>query len=166
MILKLILQAIMPKKQVYRQFHDQKISMTYHKIKRIFLDYCNEGILCINGDWYRNRGDKTPFQKIWNKNFPDQDFMLYVLKFAGLSGELCSIPTEKLDDVFDAARNPTSPESLQLLEEELLSLKKQKEQKEQERREALERKEQHRLKAWDALSDANKALLIAWSKKP
>jgi hypothetical protein len=152
MILKLILQAIMSKKGV-----------AYHQDRRHFLECFGEEIYCIEGVWYRKLVDTT-VEKIWTKGLPDLHFMHYVIRYARLSGKCITISAEKLDDVFDAARNPTSPESLQLLEEELLRLKKEKEQKEQERREALERKEQERLIIWYSLSDAERASLIRWAK--
>jgi hypothetical protein len=152
MILKLILQAIMPVK-----------GQGKGEVKENFLVCCGV-IRCVNSVYYRIWDNGTPLQKIWTKGLPDRHFMHYVIRFARLSGKCITIPAEKLDDVFDAARNPTSPESLQLLEEELLRLKKEKEKKEQERREALERKEQQRLIIWDSLSDAEKALLIRWAK--
>lgn len=153
MILKLILQAIMPIK-----------GQGKGEVKEKFLKCCGV-IICLNSVYYRIWDNETPLQKIWTKGLPDRDFMDYVIWYSKLSGEYITIPTEKLDDVFDAARNPTSPESLQLLEEERLRLKKEKEKKEQERREALEREEQQRLIILDSLSDAEKASLIRWSKK-
>jgi len=133
-ILKVILQALMTRG--LKLVNDLKLNFA----NRI----C---VLNYGGYWVRINRDRTRGEKIFVFGFANSDIMQYVIDVANMTSSKHVIPSEELDGVLADAKEATSPEGLRRRREERLRLEEQKRQAK-----------------WDALSDANKELLVEWAE--
>jgi hypothetical protein len=99
------------------------------------------------GYWVRINHDGTYGENIFVHGFPGPEVMKYVIDIAKKTSPSHVIPSEELDRVLADAEEATTPEGLRRRKEERLRLEKQERQAK-----------------WDAISDADKALLIAWAE--
>jgi hypothetical protein len=140
MILKLILQAIMP---VFIPWTNHRGQLCWivrkenqplsgqhtgkqerKRVQRAFAARCG-GVYSSGGKWFLDRNDGKPDEQIWVTGFPDELFMQCVIDLANEYGENYVISAEDIDEVFTAAAEATSPEGLRRAEEERQRLKKE-----------------------------------------
>jgi hypothetical protein len=117
-------------------------------INRLKLEFVDRiRVVDSHGCWVRINHDGTDGEKIFVYGFPGPEVMQYVIDIANKTSPSHVIPSEELDRVLADAEEATSPEGLRRRREERLRLE-----------------EQERQAKWDALSDADKAFLIAWAE--
>ena len=180
MILKLILQAIMP---VFFPWSNHRGQLCWHvrksvellsgrytgkqariRFQRAFAARCG-GVYTSNGKWFLDRNDGKPDEQIWVTGFPDELFMQCVIDLANEYGENYVISAEDIDEVFTAAAEATSPEGLRRAEEERQRLEKerlemeaeeekQRELRREENRRRAKEKYEQRMKDEDAKEEA------------
>lgn len=122
-----------------------KGKQSINRLKREFVDR-----ICVvdsHGCWVRINRNRTRGEKIFVFGFPNSEVMQYVIDVANKTSSKHVIPSEELDGLLAEAEEATSPEGVRRRREERLRLE-----------------EQERRAKWDALSDADKAFLIAWAE--
>ncbi len=119
------------------------------RIQQAFAAKCG-GVYYSGGAWFRHRNNGKPDEKIWVTGFPDEDIMVWVIKYANQRGRDYVIPSEELDGVFAAAEEATSPEGLRRAEEERQRLEQECRKREAQKEEARKLIQEERLRVRNA----------------
>ena len=117
--------------------------------QQLFVSKCR-GVYCSRGQWFRHRNNGKPDEKIWVTGFPDEDIMVWVIKYANQRGRYYVIPSEELDGVFAAAEEATSHEGLRRAEEERQRLEQERREREAQEEEARKLIQEERLRVRNA----------------
>ena len=119
------------------------------RLQQAYAAKCG-GVYRSGGEWFLDRNDGKPDEKIWATGFPDEGIMIWVINYAEKKGRDYVIPIEELDGVFAAAEEATSPEGLRRAEEERQRLEQERREREAQEEEARKLIQEERLKVLNA----------------